>query len=59
MRNAAISSLFSKSFELFGRTTTQGKSGIPRLVYQSRWIIPEVDDAEGLMQILRDEFNIE
>lgn len=59
IRNAAISSLFSKSFELFGRTTTQGKSGIPRLVYQSRWIIPEVDDAEGLMQILRDEFNIE
>jgi len=57
--NAAINSVFSKSFELFGRTTMQGKSGIPRLVYQSQWIIPEVDDAEGLMEILAKEFNIQ
>ncbi len=58
-RNAEINSIFSKSFELFGRTTIQGKSGIPRLVYQSQWIIPEVDDAEGLLEILAKEFNIQ
>lgn len=58
-RNAAVNTVFKKSFELFGRTTMQGKSGIPRLVYQSQWIIPEVDDADGLMEILSKEFNIQ
>lgn len=58
-RNAAVNTVFTKSFELFGRTTMQGKSGIPRLVYQSQWIIPEVDDADGLMEILSKEFNIQ
>jgi protein-disulfide isomerase/uncharacterized membrane protein len=58
-RNAAIDATLSRSFTLFGRTTTQGKSGIPRLVYGSQWIIPEVDDASGLMEILSKEFNIQ
>lgn len=58
-RNAEVNTVFTKSFELFGRTTMQGKSGIPRLVYQSQWIIPEVDDADGLMEILSKEFNIQ
>ncbi|MBP5302782.1 MAG: hypothetical protein J6Y88_06020 [Bacteroidales bacterium] len=59
VRNAEINSLLSKSFELFGRTTMQGKSGIPRLVYKSQWVIPEVDDAVGLLEILAKEFNIQ
>lgn len=59
VRDAAISSILSKSFELFGRTTIQGKSGIPRLVYKSQWIIPEVDSSDGLMEILGSEFNIQ
>ena len=59
IRDAAISSILSKSFELFGRTTIQGKSGIPRLVYKSQWIIPEVDSSDGLMEILGSEFNIQ
>jgi protein-disulfide isomerase/uncharacterized membrane protein len=59
LANAAIDSILAKSFALFGRTTVQGKSGIPRLVYGSRWIIPEVDDADGLTDILRKEFNIQ
>lgn len=58
-RDAAISSILSKSFELFGRTTSQDKSGIPRLIYKSQWIIPEVDSADGLMEILGSEFNIQ
>ena len=57
-RNAAISAIFSKSFDLFGRTTMQGKNGIPRLVYKSQWIIPEVDTPEGLMEILNTVFDI-
>ena len=57
-RNAAISSIFSKSFDLFGRTTMKEKNGIPRLVYKSQWIIPEVDTPEGLMEILNTVFEI-
>ena len=38
--------------ELFGRTSIQGKGGIPRLVYGAAWVIPEVDDAEGLIRVI-------
>ncbi|MBQ9477836.1 MAG: hypothetical protein IJU63_08655 [Bacteroidales bacterium] len=41
-----------KCLELFGRTSIQGKGGIPRLVYGSSWVIPEVDDAAGLIRIV-------
>ncbi|MBR5431995.1 MAG: thioredoxin domain-containing protein [Bacteroidales bacterium] len=56
--NAQISSLFSKSFDLFGRTTQEGKNGIPRLVYGSKWIIPEIDTPDGLLEILNTVFEI-
>ena len=36
----------------------QGKNGIPRLVYKSQWIIPEVDTPEALMEILNTVFEI-
>lgn len=42
----------SGSFELFGRTTSEGKSGIPRLVLGKSWVIPETDDLEGLVSII-------
>jgi len=29
------------------------KGGIPKLVYGSRWVIPEADNAENLMAIIR------
>ena len=56
--NAQISSIFSKSFDLFGRTTQEGKSGIPRLIYDSKWIIPEVDTPDGLLEILSNVLEI-
>ncbi len=56
--DARISSIFSKSFDLFGRTTQEGKSGIPRLVYDSKWIIPEVDSPNGLLEILNTVLEI-
>ena len=44
--------------EIFGRTTAQGKSGIPRMVSGSQWIIPEVTDAESLIEMLQTAFAI-
>ena len=40
----------SRTLELFGRTTSEGRSGIPRLVYGSSWIIPEADTPEGFIE---------
>jgi uncharacterized membrane protein len=40
----------SRTLELFGRTTSEGRSGIPRLVYGSSWIVPEADTPEGFIE---------
>jgi len=38
---------------IFGQTLQGQKGGIPKLVYGSRWVIPEADNAENLMAIIR------
>lgn len=53
-----IESYLSLTLELFGRTTNQTSSGIPRLVHGSAWIIPEVSTKEELAGLLRENFNI-
>ena len=35
-------------YELFGRTSSSEKSGVPRLVAGQRWLVPETDSAEEL-----------
>lgn len=44
----------SRTLELFGRTTAQGRSGIPRLVSGSSWVIPEADTPEGFIRAVED-----
>lgn len=53
-----IDSYLSMTLELFGRTTNQNSSGIPRLVHGSLWLIPEVSTKEELVGLLRENFNI-
>jgi len=51
----ASDALFEKmalSMELFGRTTSGEKSGLPRIVGGQRCVIPEVSDSQGLLKIL-------
>ena len=43
----------SRTCELFGRTSSSEKSAIPRFIYGDRWIVPDVDDAEGLASLIR------
>ena len=40
-------------YELFGRTSSSEKSGVPRLVAGQRWLVPEVDTAEELLGLIR------
>ena len=40
------------SLELFARSSSLGKGGIPRLVYGTSWVIPEVEDVQGLIHVI-------
>lgn len=42
----------AQTLEIFARTSMSGKGGIPRLVYGDSWVIPEVDTAEDLTEIV-------
>ena len=47
-----IGTYLRKVEELFGRTSRSGKGGVPRLIHGQDWLVPEVDDAETLLELL-------
>lgn len=51
-----IDDFFSKSFDLFGRTNSNGRAAIPRMVYGDTWLVPEVSDAESLAELILKTF---
>lgn len=53
-----IMDYMSECFNLFGRTTNSSSSGIPRMIYGSRWLIPEATDAEELSEVLKTAFEL-
>ena len=50
-----IDAYLRKVEELFGRTSTSEKSGVPRLIRGQRWLVPETDDADELIELIRTE----
>lgn len=46
------------SVQLFGQTLKEGKGGIPKLIYGSRWIIPEPSNADDLSLLLQTSLNL-
>ena len=50
-----IDAYLRKAEELFGRTSSSGKSGIPRFISGQRWLVPEADTPEALLALLRSE----
>lgn len=52
MTDPWIDSYLSLVFELFGRTTSEGHSGIPRLISGQKWLVPEAGSAEELRKLL-------
>jgi len=38
---------------IYGQTIQHGKGGIPKLIFGSRWVVPELDDADDLIMILQ------
>lgn len=53
LSNPWIGQYIQTSVQLFGQTLQGDKGGIPKLVYGSRWVIPEPDKAEDLISILQ------
>ena len=47
-----IENYLTQIFELFGRTSSAGKAAIPRFIYDGKWLVPDVDDAQGLAELI-------
>jgi protein-disulfide isomerase len=48
-----IDNYLKKVEELFGRTSNAEKSGIPRLIHGQNWLVPETDQADKLLELIR------
>ena len=58
MGGDSVRDFLNRTIELFGRTTIAGQGGIPRFVYGNKWVVPEADDIEGIVEVLKVEFGI-
>jgi uncharacterized membrane protein len=48
-----IGQYLKTSIRIYGKTIQNGKSGIPKLIFGSRWVIPEPYNADDLVMILQ------
>ena len=48
-----IDAYLRKVEELFGRTSSAEKSGVPRLIHGQNWLVPETDQADELLELIR------
>jgi uncharacterized membrane protein/thiol-disulfide isomerase/thioredoxin len=46
------------SIRIYGNTTQGGNNAVPRLVFGSRWVIPQPNDADDLVSILHDSLAV-
>ena len=53
-----IDACLRKAEELFGRTSSASTGGVPRLILGQRWLVPETDDADELLQLIRTELSL-
>ena len=55
MADPRIAAYLRKAEELFGRTSNREKSGIPRIIRGQNWLVPETDDADALLGLVKSE----
>ena len=53
-----IDQYLNTSVEIYGKTIQSRKGGVPKLVYGSRWVIPEPYSADDLIQILQESLEV-
>ena len=54
MKDPWIESYMQTVLQIFGRTSSEGRSAVPRFIYNNDWLIPEADDAAGLAQLVSE-----
>ena len=52
LQDPRIDAYLRKVEELFGRTSSSEKSGVPRFILGQRWLVPETDDPDTLLSLL-------
>ena len=52
-KDPRIDAYLRKVEELFGRTSSAEKSGVPRLIREQKWLVPETDQADELLELIR------
>ena len=52
-KDPRIDAYLRKVEELFGRTSNADKSGVPRLIRGQKWLVPETDQADELLELIR------
>jgi protein-disulfide isomerase len=53
-----IARYMQTSIRIYGGTIQNGNNAVPKLVFGSRWVIPEPYDADGLVLILHDSLAV-
>ena len=53
VKDPRIDAYLRKVEELFGRTSNAEKSGVPRLIHGQKWLVPETDQADELLELIR------
>lgn len=49
-----ITLFMKQSIDLFGKTLRGGEGAIPRMIFGSRWVIPDPESADDLISILQE-----
>ena len=57
MNDEWIESYLQTVLQVFGRTSSGGRSAVPRFIYNGNWMIPEADDAAGLATLMESLIN--
>ncbi|MBN1972778.1 MAG: thioredoxin domain-containing protein [Sedimentisphaerales bacterium] len=56
--NPWIDQYIAACVKIYGQTIQNGKGGIPKLVFGSRWVIPELYSADDLIMILQNSLAV-
>lgn len=54
-----IDSYMQTVLQIFGRTSSEGRSAVPRFIYNNDWLIPEADDASALASLIVNLYTLE
>jgi uncharacterized membrane protein len=58
MDDPLVGQFLQTSMRIYGQTLQNGIGGIPKMIFGSRWVIPEPDDAHDLIRILLERLGV-